>query len=341
MTEGVAIALSNEQRQDLALKAKARLQELQQGITLDFIEMARLLQTVEDQHLWDVEHESYWEFLEDCGLTSDQARKMVEVARHVLPVLTNDQAKEMGRTKLVRLIPIAKGGKLDEEMVSKAVVLSDRHLRQEMGHAVVEPIEQKLKCPQCGFMVPLGFKKVEREEPAINAPKPTRRPDRPAETSEAVVVEPEVESEPFVLPPAVKFSAEETEVFKRIIQLGMDNDQSTARITKNLIQQHGMTRVNAMADEAIKSGRGYPHFALLISGASASKPKEKVESYRLTITETQRNRIFKRDGFKCVKCGANDDLKIDHIKPFVEGGKTEDDNLQTLCKSCNYKKRGE
>lgn len=345
MTETVALALSPQQRQDLAVKAKARLQELQQVITMDFIEMARVLQTVEDQHLWDVEHDSYWEFLEDCGLTSDQARKMVEVARHVLPAISDDQAKEMGRTKLVRLIPIAKSGKLDEEMVSKAVVLSDRHLRQEMGHALIEPTDQKIKCPQCGFMVPLGFKKVEGKEPAKNQPKATRRTTRPAEEIMPSEDEPVIESEPFTPPPTVKFQPEELRVFEKIVALGMGNDQSTARITKNLIQQHGITKISSLADEAIKSGKGYSGFAISLSGMSVIKPEtkltEKVESYRLTITETLRNKVFKRDGYKCVKCGATEDLTPDHIIPFVKGGPTTYENLQTLCKTCNYKKRGE
>jgi len=341
MTETAAVALSNEQRQDLALKAKARIQELQQGITTDFIEMARLLQAVEDQHLWDVEHESYWEFLEDCGLTTDQARKMVEVARHVLPSLSDAQAREMGKTKLVRLLPIARIGKLDAEMVGKAIVLSDRHLRQEMGHTIIEPTEQKIKCPQCGYMVPLGYKRSQMQEPVASARNRARPVNRPAPTVEATADEPDIESVPFTPPPTVKLSPEEMEIYQRVVKLGLDNDMSTARITKNLIQAHGMTRIKAAADEAIKSGRGYPHFAQIISGISAAPaPKETVESYRLTITETQRNRIFKRDGFKCVQCASTENLKIDHIKPFVEGGKTEDNNLQTLCAKCNYKKRG-
>lgn len=59
---------------------------------------------------------------------------------------------------------------------------------------------------------------------------------------------------------------------------------------------------------------------------------------RIVIPEPQRNMIFDRDGYKCVKCGSTDNLQIDHIIPFSKGGKTEADNLQTLCKICNVKK---
>lgn len=48
-----------------------------------------------------------------------------------------------------------------------------------------------------------------------------------------------------------------------------------------------------------------------------------------------RERIFSRDGYKCLKCGVTDDLTIDHIKHVWAGGTNNDDNLRTLCRSCN------
>ena len=42
---------------------------------------------------------------------------------------------------------------------------------------------------------------------------------------------------------------------------------------------------------------------------------------------------------KCVKCGADKNLQIDHIFPYIKGGKDTFSNLQVLCKSCNLKKR--
>ena len=60
---------------------------------------------------------------------------------------------------------------------------------------------------------------------------------------------------------------------------------------------------------------------------------------RIVISEKQRNKIFERNNHKCVKCGSDKDLHIDHIIPFSKGGKTEENNLQTLCKVCNLKKR--
>ena len=50
---------------------------------------------------------------------------------------------------------------------------------------------------------------------------------------------------------------------------------------------------------------------------------------------------MKRDGFKCVLCGDSPaknptcELHIDHITPWSHGGETIEENLRTLCSSCN------
>jgi len=52
-------------------------------------------------------------------------------------------------------------------------------------------------------------------------------------------------------------------------------------------------------------------------------------------------KIFERDNYKCQnsECGATNDLTIDHKIPLSKGGTNNEDNLQTLCKICNLKKR--
>lgn len=49
-------------------------------------------------------------------------------------------------------------------------------------------------------------------------------------------------------------------------------------------------------------------------------------------------KIFERDGNKCLCCGKTENLEVDHIIPIDKGGKTEMYNLQTLCHDCNEKK---
>lgn len=48
--------------------------------------------------------------------------------------------------------------------------------------------------------------------------------------------------------------------------------------------------------------------------------------------------IYERDGYKCTKCGATEELCIDHVIPWSKYGKTVMENLVVLCGSCNRKK---
>lgn len=55
------------------------------------------------------------------------------------------------------------------------------------------------------------------------------------------------------------------------------------------------------------------------------------------VGKTQRERIFRRDGYRCVECGCSERklLTIDHKVPRSKGGKNNDANLQTMCRGCN------
>lgn len=65
---------------------------------------------------------------------------------------------------------------------------------------------------------------------------------------------------------------------------------------------------------------------------------------RTMMTKKLRELIKKRDNFTCCNCGnstyvePNLLLEIDHIIPVAKGGRTTEDNLQTLCWKCNRAK---
>lgn len=56
------------------------------------------------------------------------------------------------------------------------------------------------------------------------------------------------------------------------------------------------------------------------------------------LYKKQKERILSRDGYKCVSCGSDKKLHIDHIFPVALGGTSDDSNLQVLCQSCNTSK---
>jgi len=58
-----------------------------------------------------------------------------------------------------------------------------------------------------------------------------------------------------------------------------------------------------------------------------------------SVSERVRYEVLKRDGGRCVLCGASSRdgvrLEVDHIVPRSKGGSNEPVNLQTLCAPCN------
>jgi hypothetical protein len=59
------------------------------------------------------------------------------------------------------------------------------------------------------------------------------------------------------------------------------------------------------------------------------------------VSPGTRDRIIRRDGSECLRCGSTQDLEVHHITPTSEGGSDEDGNLATLCKACHKEAHGE
>ena len=54
-----------------------------------------------------------------------------------------------------------------------------------------------------------------------------------------------------------------------------------------------------------------------------------------TIRQNVKDKVWNRDGGRCVECGSNENLEFDHIIPFSKGGANTYRNIQLLCEMCN------
>lgn len=52
-------------------------------------------------------------------------------------------------------------------------------------------------------------------------------------------------------------------------------------------------------------------------------------------SQKQWREVMRRDGWKCLRCGAMKALSKDHVVPLASGGTNDIGNLQTLCRKCN------
>ena len=79
-------------------------------------------------------------------------------------------------------------------------------------------------------------------------------------------------------------------------------------------------------------------FADFVDFATVEKPSWQDRVANRRVPDSVRAVVLLRDGGRCRKCRRAIKLEMDHIVPVSKGGKTEESNLQTLCRCCNRAK---
>jgi hypothetical protein len=81
----------------------------------------------------------------------------------------------------------------------------------------------------------------------------------------------------------------------------------------------------------------------IAKGVYKYDPKYAQNKKQEDFTTVQKNEILKRDGYRCVMCGAGREngveLHVDHIKPKDMGGLATIENGQILCSQHNFLKK--
>lgn len=60
--------------------------------------------------------------------------------------------------------------------------------------------------------------------------------------------------------------------------------------------------------------------------------------YRANIPAAVRAEVMARDGYRCLFCGATEQLSLDHIIRYRDGGPDSVENLRVLCMPCNLER---
>lgn len=74
-----------------------------------------------------------------------------------------------------------------------------------------------------------------------------------------------------------------------------------------------------------------------VDGCQVGKPFK--VRFRPKISKRKRQRVFDRDGERCVYCGdTSGPFHLDHVQPLSRGGANSLDNLAVSCARCNMSK---
>jgi len=132
---------------------------LVKGVKWGFVELGGLLAENSDKAYWGLTgHESFKDFVEELGVGSySWVTRLMDISRIVAQeVLTREQVIEIGVAKCCLLLPLAKKGKLSEDLIELAKVCPYRDLRQKLGGGTQEltEVERFICCPRCGNEFP-------------------------------------------------------------------------------------------------------------------------------------------------------------------------------------------
>jgi HNH endonuclease len=79
-------------------------------------------------------------------------------------------------------------------------------------------------------------------------------------------------------------------------------------------------------------------FSAFVEFAEWARPSWQDRLANRRVPDSLRAIVLIRDGGRCRRCRRSVYLEVDHVIPVSRGGKTEESNLQILCRRCNRAK---
>jgi len=119
---------------------------------------------------------------------------------------------------------------------------------------------------------------------------------------------------------------ERVRVYEKI-KKGIWTYNGVFHLVDSWVEQSGQRKVFKFRLEAVESDEDF------------SKPARVDLPHRRIIPTHVKLEVWRRDGGKCVQCGATDELHFDHDLPYSKGGTSlKPENIQLLCARHNLSK---
>ena len=140
------------------------------------------------------------------------------------------------------------------------------------------------------------------------------------------------------------FLAERFPYTEEMLSTIFNRPLNTVRLALETFQRFGMIEVD---DVGIRIANWDKHQNDDALQKIKEKNRDRASSYRKRLSAVggysyleHEAEVRKRDGNKCVYCGSEDDLCLDHLVPVICGGDNGIDNIVIACKPCNSGKSG-
>lgn len=134
-----------------------------------------------------------------------------------------------------------------------------------------------------------------------------------------------------ILPTHEEFISSKVIEIKKAKEIAEENE------LKEILKQEILNKENEKSEkEKIRQLKNQARKELIEEGIISSLNESDLK--REPIPQDILDKVWNRDGGKCVKCGSQEKLEFDHIIPFSKGGSNTYRNLQILCEKCNRQK---
>lgn len=148
-------------RQERLLYIEDTLSKLSNHAETNYFDMCRMLNEVREQALWTEEGlSSFKEWVEQQHLPTQSGSGYTWATRAAdtwkyLGGYPTAELVERGRSRLIRLIPLARKNLLTDDLWRKSALLADRELREEIAELTGRSITnrkrgEEVTCPRCG-----------------------------------------------------------------------------------------------------------------------------------------------------------------------------------------------